>query len=63
MNIKNNKNMKKKYISPEIEILSCAPISVIAASLPVDQGPSNEGDYEEAANEYRGSWNDIWGGM
>ena len=55
--------MKKKYISPEIEILSCAPISVIAASLPVDQGPSNEGDYEEAANEYRGSWNDIWGGM
>ena len=57
--------MKKKYISPETEFIECIPSTMIAASLPIDNGgPSTEDEFEgEATGAVRGDWNNIWGNM
>lgn len=58
--------MKKIYISPETEFVECIPCTMIAASLPTDNGgQSNEEDFDggEATGAARGDWNDIWKGM
>ena len=55
---------KKKYISPVAEEIEFCLNAVIAQSMELggedDRGGSDE---EILSNEYRGSWNDIWGGM
>lgn len=58
--------MKKIYISPETEFVECIPCTMIAASLPSDNGSqSKEEDFDggEATGAARGDWNDIWKGM
>ena len=58
--------MKKIYISPEIEFVSCVPFcTILNGSLPfVDEGPSSEDEFEgEAAGAARGDWSNIWGNM
>ena len=55
----------KKYISPETEFIECIPSTMIAASLPIDNGgPSTEDEFEgEATGAVRGDWNNIWESM
>ena len=57
--------MKKIYISPETEFVECIPCTMIAASLPYENGdPSTEDEFEgEPTGAVRGDWNDIWKGM
>ena len=57
--------MKKIYISPETEFVECIPCTMIAASLPIDNGgQSTEEDFDgEATGAARGDWNNIWDGM
>ena len=60
------KEVKKYYISPVVEAVSCVPGTFIAASLEIggDGDQSSEGEFEgEAADEYRGSWEGIWDNM
>ena len=59
------KEVKKYYISPVVEAVSCVPGTFIAASLEMEGGgQSGEDDFEgEAADEYRGSWEGIWDNM
>ena len=57
------KEVKKYYISPVVEAVSCVPGTFIAASLEIeDEGPITD-DGNEAADEYRGSWEGIWDNM
>ena len=57
--------MKKIYISPETEFVECIPCTMIAASLPTDNGGQwGEDDFEgEATGTARGDWENIWDGM
>ena len=56
--------MKKIYISPETEFVECIPCTMIAASLPIDNEQSTEGEFEgEATGAARGDWENIWGNM
>ena len=62
------KEVKKYYISPVVEVVSCVPASALLdGSLGVDNsGQHGEDDdfFEgEAADEYRGSWEGIWDNM
>ena len=62
------KEVKKYYISPVVEAVSCVPGTFIAVSLEIGKGDnggqSGEDDFEgEAADEYRGSWEGIWDNM
>ena len=58
--------MKKIYISPEIEFVSCVPsCAILEASLPLaGGGPSSEDEFEgEAVGAARGDWSNIWENM
>ena len=65
------KEMKKYYITPEIEMINLFCFSPVAnPMLEVSTGTGSggyiEGDFEgdgEAADEYRGSWEGIWDNM
>ena len=60
------KEVKKYYISPVVEAVSCVPASALLdGSLGVeDDKQYGEDDFEgEAADEYRGSWEGIWDNM
>lgn len=59
--------MKKIYITPEIEMINLLCFSPVADNPLLgasgDTG-SNESDFDdEAADEYRGSWEGIWDNM
>ena len=56
--------MKKEYISPDAELVTFVTNHIIAATLEQGDGPIGEGgEYEEATNEARGDWDNIWNGM
>lgn len=55
--------MKKEYISPAVEIVACMPNSMLALSMGGGTVGEGNGDYEEAVNEFRGDWSNIWEGM
>ena len=60
------KEVKKYYISPVVEAVSCVPASALLdGSLEVDKDGQYGEDYfeGEAADEYRGSWEGIWDNM
>ena len=61
------KEVKKYYISPVVEAVSCVPASALLdGSLGVENDKqSGEGEFDEgeAADEYRGSWEGIWDNM
>ena len=58
--------MKKRYITPEIEMINCMPGSVmIVPSLGTgtgeDSGPSTEDEFDgDATGAVRGDWDNIW---
>lgn len=66
-------DMKKIYITPEIEMINLLCFSPVAnplleASPGSDNGNGETGNTEddfdgEAADEYRGSWEGIWDNM
>ena len=59
------KEVKKYYISPVVEAVSCVPASaLLGGSLEVDDDKQyREDELGEAADEYRGSWEGIWDNM
>lgn len=54
-------NMKKIYKTPVVDVVEVTLSGIIAFSFSDDQ--KGEGELEEAANEYRGDWENIWQGM
>lgn len=57
--------MKKIYITPEIEMINLLCFSPVATPLlgKSDDEPITDGELDEAADEYRGSWEGIWDNM
>lgn len=61
--------MKKEYISPDAELVTFVTNHIIAATLEQGGGGGQIGDddgngeIEEATNEARGDWDNIWNGM
>ena len=51
---------KKEYISPVAEILEIGALSVLALSKENDEQIDDE---EQMSNEFRGDWENIWGGL
>lgn len=58
--------MKKRYTSPQAEIVELGTLSLIAVSIPGKPNKKNQ-DNEWAdnydASEYRSDWENIWADM
>ena len=50
--------MKKDYSRPEVEIIDIITSTLIATSVPKEDG-EQEGDF--GTNKHRGDWGNIWG--
>ena len=59
--------MKKRYITPEIEMINCMPGSVMTVpSLGTGTGEDGDpiiDDGNEATGSARGDWDNIWKNM
>ena len=49
---------KEKYVSPQIEVITCEVENGFAASAYIPIDPNGSGD--AAAGSHRGDWGDIW---
>jgi hypothetical protein len=52
---------KKKYITPECEVVEMETVTVIAGSTPeVGEDKETGGGDDTAANRHRGEWGNLW---
>lgn len=53
-----NKDMKKNYIAPAVEVVKIDTVQMLADSLGVGSGTKPGTD--ALSNDRRGDWGDIW---
>ena len=51
---------RKEYISPVVELVELATLSMLALS---QESNDQIDDEEQMSNEFRGDWSNIWGNM
>lgn len=52
------KEMSKKYIQPQIEVVEVEAEKMLALSIRDEKADSNA---EVLSNEHRGTWGNLWG--
>ncbi len=59
--------MKKRYISPFVEIVDVAVTPLMTTTSPItapeDEDGGGRGNDEFQTGEFRGDWSNIWEGM
>ena len=52
--------MKKKYVTPEVNIVAVEAAGMLAVSSIGYSTQEASNDYEALAGERRGAWGDLW---
>jgi len=55
--------MKKRYISPFVEIVDVAVTPLMTTTSPITAPEDGRGNDEFQTGEFRGDWSNIWEGM